>query len=140
MGSTSRRRLFSQPCPGKASSGASGRMEAGWAMSPINLVGISASLRSRPTNTEVLRAAALLAPPSVQVTLFAGLAALPHFNPDLDVEGRVSPARVRDLRPQVAKADGLLICSPEYAHGVPGALKNALDWLVSGPEILYMPI
>jgi len=109
-------------------------------MSAINLLGISGSLGSRSMNTEVLRAAALLAPPSVEVTLFTGLASLPHFNPDLDVEGSVPPAPTRDLRTQVAKADGLIICSPEYAHGVPGALKNALDWLVSGPEILYKPI
>jgi chromate reductase, NAD(P)H dehydrogenase (quinone) len=109
-------------------------------MSTINLLGISGSLGSRSMNMEVLRAAALLAPPSVRVTFFTGLAALPHFNPDMDVEGSVPAAPVQDLRTHVAEADGLLICSPEYAHGVPGALKNALDWLVSGPEILYKPI
>lgn len=109
-------------------------------MSTSSLLGISGSLRAGSANTEVLRAAGLLAPPSVRITLFGGLADLPHFNPDLDAEGAAIPAAVRALRSQVAAADGLLISSPEYAHGVPGALKNALDWLVSGPEILYKPV
>jgi NAD(P)H-dependent FMN reductase len=73
----------------------------------------------------------------VQVELFSGLASLPHFNPDLDIEGAVLPPSVTDLRAQIAAARGLLICSPEYAHGVPGVLKNALDWLVSGPEMVH---
>ncbi|MFI5311761.1 MAG: NADPH-dependent FMN reductase [Gemmatimonadales bacterium] len=109
-------------------------------MISINLLAISGSLRARSSNTEVLLAAALLAPPAVRVTVFTGLAGLPHFNPDLDVEGAVAPAPVQELREHVAAADGLLICSPEYAHGVPGALKNALDWLVSGPEIVHKPV
>ena len=104
------------------------------------ILAISGSLRAKSSNTEVLRAAALLAPASVRVTLFAGLGDLPPFNPDLDGEGAIPPAPVQALRRQVAAADALLICSPEYAHGVPGVLKNALDWLVSGPEIPYKPI
>jgi NAD(P)H-dependent FMN reductase len=103
------------------------------------ILAISGSLRARSSNTEVLRAVASLAPADTTVTLFAGLAELPHFNPDLDAEGVLPPA-IREFRAQVGEADGLLICSPEYAHGVPGALKNALDWLVSGPEIPFKPI
>lgn len=110
------------------------------AVTARNILAISGSLRARSANTEVLRAVASLAPATVTVTLFAGLADLPAFNPDLDDEGAVPPPAVRDFRAQVAMADGLLICSPEYAHGVPGALKNALDWLVSGAEILFKPI
>jgi len=106
----------------------------------FKILAISGSLRAHSSNTEVLRAAAILAPPSVRVSLYSGLASLPHFNPDLDGDGAVPPDAVQDLRSQVAEADGLLICSPEYAHGVPGALKNALDWLVSGAEILAKPI
>jgi chromate reductase len=82
----------------------------------------------------------MVAPSSVSVTIFDGLATLPHFNPDLDGEGAVTPAPVRDFRVQIGAADALLISSPEYAHGVPGALKNALDWLVSSPEMLFKPI
>jgi chromate reductase, NAD(P)H dehydrogenase (quinone) len=66
-----------------------------------------------------------------------GLANLPHFNPDL--ETTAIPA-VMDLKAQVKWADGLLICSPEYAHGVPGVLKNALDWLVSDEDFAGKPI
>lgn len=109
-------------------------------MSITNLLAISGSLRALSTNTEVLRAVALIAPPSVHVILFDGLATLPHFNPDLDTPDTPPPAPVQSLRSQIAAADGLLVCSPEYAHGVPGTLKNALDWLVSGAEILYKPI
>lgn len=106
----------------------------------VRILAISGSLRARSSNTEALRAAARLAPSSVEIAIFDGLRALPHFNPDLDGEGAVPPAPVQALRVEVAAADGLLICSPEYAHGVPGALKNALDWLVSAPEMLFKPV
>jgi NAD(P)H-dependent FMN reductase len=104
------------------------------------ILAISGSLRARSSNTEVLRAAAALAPLGASISLFDGLAELPHFNPDLDAEGAVLPPAVQRLREQVGAADALLICSPEYAHGVPGSLKNALDWLVSGSEIPYKPV
>lgn len=109
-------------------------------MSTIGLLAISGSLRAQSINTEVLRAAAIIAPPSVRITLYDGLGALPHFNPDLDAEGAALPDPVQGLRSQIAGAAAVLICSPEYAHGVPGALKNALDWLVGGPEIVHKPI
>jgi NAD(P)H-dependent FMN reductase len=104
------------------------------------ILAISGSLRARSTNTETLRAAALLAPASVVVTVSDSIASLPQFNPDLDGEGAALPASVAAFRAEVNAADGVLICSPEYAHGVPGSLKNALDWLVSGPEIPFKPI
>jgi NAD(P)H-dependent FMN reductase len=106
----------------------------------IKLLAISGSLRKRSSNTEVLRALVLLAPASVRVTLYSGLDRLPFFNPDLDQEGMEPPPAVRDFRGRVGEADALFICSPEYAHGVPGVLKNALDWLVSAPEIVHKPI
>lgn len=109
-------------------------------MRTCDFLGISGSLRARSINTEVLRAAVLVASPSIRIALFAGLGELPHFNPDLDADGVTLPAAVQAFRARVAAADGLLICSPEYAHGVPGVLKNALDWLVSGSEIPYKPI
>ena len=106
----------------------------------FNILAISGSLRARSSNTEVLRATSIVAPASVTVKLYDGLAELPHFNPDLDVEGALLPEAVQRLRAEIAAADGLLICSPEYAHGVPGSLKNALDWLVSAPEMVFKPI
>src|SRR5262245_24954971 len=106
----------------------------------VKLLAISGSLRKRSSNTEVLRALTLLAPASVRVTLYSGLDTLPFFNPDLDQEGMEPPPAVRDFRTRIGEADALFICSPEYAHGVPGVLKNALDWLVSAPEIVHKPI
>jgi chromate reductase, NAD(P)H dehydrogenase (quinone) len=104
----------------------------------LKLLAISGSLRRTSSNTELLRAVALIAPPDLRITQFGGLGALPHFNPDLDTDP--SPPAVRVLRESIAAADGLLVSSPEYAHGVPGVLKNALDWLVSGVEMLGKPI
>ena len=106
----------------------------------VRVLAISGSLRANSLNTEVLHACWLLAPSSVQVTIFDGLASLPHFNPDLDVEGAALPASVEEFRRQVGDADAILISSPEYAHGVPGSLKNALDWLVSASEMLHKPV
>ena len=104
----------------------------------IRLLAISGSLRAVSTNTALLRAAMLLAPPGLEIALFDGLAGLPHFNPDLDVEPL--PAPVAAWRGRIHDADGLLISSPEYARGIPGSLKNAFDWLVSGPEHAGKPI
>lgn len=105
-----------------------------------NFLAISGSLRAHSTNTEVLRACAILAPASVRITIFGGLGDLPHFNPDLDKEGARLPPSVESFRAEIDAADALLISSPEYAHGVPGVLKNALDWLVSAPGMLFKPI
>ena len=71
---------------------------------------------------------------------YGGLADLPHFDPDEDEEGRTVPPAVADLRSRVIAADGWIISSPEYAHGMPGSLKNALDWLVSCPELPGKPV
>src|ERR1700757_1700396 len=98
----------------------------------MRILAISGSLRSTSSNTAVLRAAQTLAPPGVEIILYEGLGALPHFNPDLD--GDTPPQSVLELRSAVGLADGLLISSPEYAHGIPGCLKNALDWLVASVE------
>ena len=102
----------------------------------MRLLAISGSLRAHSSNGELVRALATLAAPAIQVEVYAGLADLPAFNPDLDEDGMTPPPAVQTLRRAVADADGLVISSPEYAHGVPGALKNALDWLVSGPEMV----
>lgn len=101
-------------------------------------MGVSGSLRAVSANSNLLRAAAALAPEDVRVTLYEGLATLPHFNPD--VEAVSLPAPVAGWRAQVGAADAILISSPEYAHGVPGVLKNALDWLVGGVECYRKPV
>jgi chromate reductase len=109
-------------------------------MASTTVLAISGSLRARSSNTAVLRAAARVASADVRVVHFSGLDGLPHFNPDLDADGMAPPPGVEELRRQVEASDALLICSPEYAHGVPGSLKNALDWLVSVPALYRKPV
>ncbi len=99
----------------------------------IRILAISGSLRQVSSNTALLEAAIALSPENVEIRLYGGLGDLPHFNPDLEP---TEPPPVADLRAQIKWADGLIISSPEYAHGVPGVLKNALDWLVSGEEFV----
>lgn len=107
----------------------------------MQILAISGSLRTGASNTAVLEAAALLAPPGVTITLYDGLAALPHFNPDLDSpDGDRLPAPVADLRRQIGRADAVLISCPEYAHGIPGSFKNLLDWLVGSTEFPGKPV
>ena len=97
------------------------------------ILAVSGSLRARSTNTTLLLAAARLAPSNVQIELDTELGSLPLFNPDLDGK---EPETVRRFQAALAAADGILICSPEYAHGVSGAMKNALDWLVSDVNLV----
>jgi chromate reductase len=97
----------------------------------MRVLAISGSLRRRSTNTAALEAFARLAPAGVRVFVYRDLALLPPFNPDDDGEGMAVPEPVRNLRALVAASDAIVVASPEYAHGVPGALKNALDWLVA---------
>ena len=104
----------------------------------LTFLTICGSLRAKSSNAALLDAVSLLAPTGVVVERYEDLAALPAFNPDDDVEP--APATVSALRERIATADAIVISSPEYAHGVPGALKNALDWLVSGVEIYQKPI
>ena len=104
----------------------------------MRILAISGSLRANSSNTAALTAAARLAPPGVEVVLYDGLTTLPYFNPDLDTDA--PPATVRDFRQAVGDASGLLISSPEYARGVAGVMKNALDWLVGSFEFPGKPV
>jgi NAD(P)H-dependent FMN reductase len=104
----------------------------------MKIAAISGSLRAGSSNTAVLRAAARLTPAGVEVVLFEGIADLPFFNPDLD--GDDVPAPVDAMRALIGSVDGLLISSPEYARGVAGVLKNALDWLVGSHEFPDKPV
>lgn len=95
-------------------------------MPPIRILGISGSLRRGSHNTSLLRAAARLLPPGVELEIYDRLGVLPHYNEDLDVDP--VPEQAADLRTAIASVDGLLIATPEYNGSVPGALKNAIDW------------
>ncbi len=104
----------------------------------MRLVAISGSLRAASLNTSVLEAAQRLVPDGVEIELFDGIGRLPFFNSDL--EAGELPEQVAGFRQVIAKADGILISSPEYARGVSGLLKNALDWLVGSEEFPGKPV
>jgi NAD(P)H-dependent FMN reductase len=74
----------------------------------------------------------------MEIVVWNGIGELPHFSPDIDVDPL--PPSVAALRAQIARVDALAITTPEYAHGIPGSLKNALDWLVSALEPLGKPV
>lgn len=103
----------------------------------IKILAISGSLRASSSSTAILRAATALAPNTITISLYEGLGDLPHFNPELDNDDVPEP--VRNWRSRLQECDGVLICTPEYAHGVPGVLKNALDWSVSSGEFMDKP-
>jgi NAD(P)H-dependent FMN reductase len=102
----------------------------------MNVLALCGSLRAASTNRRVIEAAARVAAPDL-LEPFTGIGALPLFNPDLEPD---LPAPVRTLHAAVERSDAMLIASPEYAHGVTGVLKNALDWLVSFPPFVEMPV
>ena len=106
---------------------------------PVRILAISGSLRRGSTNTAALEALARLAPEGVKVLLYRDLANLPPFNPDDDLEDKPKPEPLETLRALVDASDGLVIAAPEYAHGLPGALKNALDWLVASETFAGKP-
>ena len=95
------------------------------------------SLRRVSSCRAALEAAKQLAPASLELAMYDGLASLPLFNPD--DERDPLPPSVLALRAAVGQADALLVACPEYAHGVPGAFKNLLDWLVGSLEFPGKP-
>lgn len=103
----------------------------------VKFLAISGSLRAASHNSALLRAMACLAPDGASVTLYRGLGDLPLFNPDIEAS---DPAAVADLRSRIMAADALLIASPEYAHGITGAMKNALDWMVGCEALVLKPV
>ncbi|GGY22629.1 NAD(P)H-dependent oxidoreductase [Rhodanobacter panaciterrae] len=105
---------------------------------PRRVLCLSGSLRRVSSNTAALEAAQRLAPAALELVGYAGLGELPLFNPDNDVEPL--PVSVLALRDAVGRADALLVACPEYAHGVPGAFKNLLDWLVGSLEFPGKPV
>lgn len=100
-------------------------------MSPSRkkILAISGSTKSGSTNERILHAIANLYSDSVEFEIFTAIDRLPHFNPDLDNDD--PPAEVAEFRRLIDNADGVLISTPEYVFSLPGALKNALEWMVS---------
>lgn len=106
-------------------------------MDKKNVIAISGSTRKNSINHSLIKAIVDLSAISLDITIFDGIENLPQFNPDND-GGHVAK-EVSDFRQQLNDADGIIICTPEYAHGVPGALKNAIDWTVSSSQFPHKP-
>ena len=104
---------------------------------PIELLFISGSLQRVSANRALLATAANCAQGIARVTTFDGIAELPHFNPDLDGD---TIAALAEWRAAVAHSDAVVIATPEYAHSLPGSLKNALDWIVGTGELYDKPV
>lgn len=105
-------------------------------MNTIRLLALSGSLREASYNTAALKALQRIAPAPVEITIGA-IGGLPLFNPDREGEDIPALAALSGL---LGNSDGLILASPEYAHGISGPLKNALDWLVGGVEFPYKPV
>ncbi|MFV1983112.1 MAG: NADPH-dependent FMN reductase [Thiohalomonadales bacterium] len=106
-------------------------------MENIRILALSGSLRKKSYNSALINAVAKLAPNRIKIVIFDEMDTLPLFNPDRESE---NINVIRKLKNELKKSNGLLISSPEYAHGISGVLKNALDWLVSGDEFPYIPV
>ncbi|NEW41198.1 NAD(P)H-dependent oxidoreductase [Nocardia cyriacigeorgica] len=97
-------------------------------MSKTRILTLVGSLRAGSINRQLAEAAVQIAPEGVEIAIHQGLADIPFYNEDVDVEGSV-PAAARQLRAAAAEADALLLVTPEYNGTLPAVLKNAIDWL-----------
>lgn len=102
----------------------------------MRVIAISGSLRAASINSMLLRVMADVAPSGIEVRLYHGLGQLPLFNPDI----AEPPPVVAALREALLAADAVVIASPEYAHGVTGAIKNGLDWMVGNESFIDKPV
>ncbi len=106
----------------------------------MQILAISGSLRAASINTALLRATMIVAPSSITVSLYAGLRSLPPFDPDVEMasidDPSLMPASVAAFGVALRAADAVIFSTPEYAHGLPGVLKNALDWVVGSGEFV----
>jgi len=103
-----------------------------------NILAICGSTKKLSTNLNLITAIADISSPYFNITIFDGIDKLPHFNPDLDIDP--APESIINFRKLLKKSDGVLICTPEYAMGVPGSLKNTLDWTVSSSDFSHKPV
>jgi len=105
----------------------------------IKILGISGSLRKGSAHHAILTYVASLIP-EVNFSISDNIEAIPNFNPDLDQPDSIQHPAVKAFRAEVEAASAVIICTPEYAYGIPGALKNALDWTVSSGSFVDKPV
>ncbi|HEY4219345.1 MAG TPA: NADPH-dependent FMN reductase [Gemmatimonadaceae bacterium] len=104
----------------------------------LRILAVSGSLQAHSSNAALLRALATALGPDTETTFTRALHELPPFN--LDLDGDTPPLAVADWRRELIAADGVLVATPEYAFGLAGSLKNALDWVVSSGEFVNKPV
>jgi chromate reductase, NAD(P)H dehydrogenase (quinone) len=104
-------------------------------MKKIKIVTLSGSLRPQSSSHKILQIATTFLPDNVEIDDTVDIGSLPHFD-----GSETRPPTVAFFLQQLQQADGILICIPEYAFGVPGAFKNALDWTVGGGEFSQKPV
>jgi NAD(P)H-dependent FMN reductase len=107
---------------------------------PVRILLVSGSSRDGSTNAAVLRTVAATVPAGVEAVSYGGVGSLPLFNPDDDREGAPVDPRVAEMRREVARADALLICTPEYAGALPAAMKNLLEWTIGDAGTYRKPV
>lgn len=101
------------------------------------ILAISGSTRESSTNHRLINAISEISKEIFDIQLYKGIAFLPHFNPDNDQEN--VDKEITHFRELLKVSDGVIICTPEYAHGVPGTLKNAIDWTVGTNDFFHKP-
>jgi NAD(P)H-dependent FMN reductase len=104
----------------------------------LTFYALCGSQRRASTNRALLEALRTAAPNGIAIEICELIGDLPIFNPDR--EGALTPEIVERFAGTIRLADGLIVACPEYAHGIPGGLKNALDWLVSRSEVPFKPV
>lgn len=102
------------------------------------ILAIAGNLKQNSSNMAILKHISQLLPADYEVSIYEGLADLPHFSPDLDNEK--VPSQVIDLRNKIQIADGVIICTPEYVFSIPSTLKNLIEWCVSTTVFFEKPV
>jgi chromate reductase, NAD(P)H dehydrogenase (quinone) len=103
-----------------------------------NIFAIIGSASQNSSNLKLVKLFADLAKDEFSLIVFDNLRGLPHFNPELSIEN--TPSIILDFRESIDKADGILICTPEYVFSIPSGLKNAIEWCVSSTVFSDKPI
>ena len=104
----------------------------------MEILAISGSVREKSYNTALLKAASKLSPENINISVFDTIQNIPIFDPVIEED--LFPKEVNNLLSKIRKSDGVIISTPEYAHGITGVLKNALDWLVSTDALILKPV
>lgn len=101
----------------------------------MKILAIPGSLRNNSSSNKLMTFISTILPTEVHYQIYEDLASIPAFDDREDI-----PSAVAQFKKAISDADALLLCTPEYAFGVPGALKNAIDWTVSSGELVEKPV